>query len=358
MKMKLSYIRDFLHSHGWKMNGGGKIFNHYYPPSPLDLPKEYYIDIPKEEQKGFQAYMNQLIEILVDLYGDVYAIEDFKTFFSTENNILGFQIIDRDTAEGSIQLSRLKGTIDSTYKVIKQSVIFAVSEVAIFGSAKSETKTFLSLCRGRQTQYGSYVVKFELPNNSSTLFQKKNVASLLFETMEFISHLILTYKVEDIDQEFIENYKNQINIELLEAILGLYKEANLNHVKIVLDSHLKDKVHILENIRGKLPYMQLLVSNIKMQILEQIPLEIEGTVQSLKSNNVENGGKVKIETFVSDEKAIVEVKLPSEDYKKAVKAHRTGMRLSIKGIAKPLNTKNRYLIEEVDSFKVLPESFY
>lgn len=354
--INLEHTQEFLETNGWVRGQEGRVFVSYFPPAGLDLPDDYYIDVPKSEGKGFEKYMNQLIDVLEDIYDGRYTRADFETFFSTENNILGVRIIDKDTENGSIGLSRLKAAISSTHKIIKQSVIFAVSEVPIFGSAKNESRDFLSLCRAKQTQHGSYVVKFELPNHLLTLFQKNNVANLLFETIEFLSFISASCEEEDINQDFIDTNKDSLNVELLEAVLMLYKESNFNEVQFILGSNTKNKTHNIGNVRGQLPRMQLLVNSIKKHIIEQVPLEIEGKVLYLKSSNVENGGKIKVETFVSDEKSSVDVQLLSEDYKKAVIAHRTELNVKIKGIAKPLNAKNRYSIENVDYFEVMPNN--
>lgn len=77
--MNLQHTQEFLETNGWIRGEEGKVFVSYFPPPGLDLPDNYYIDVPKSEGRGFHKYMNQLIDILEDIYnGKLIKHTDFN----------------------------------------------------------------------------------------------------------------------------------------------------------------------------------------------------------------------------------------------------------------------------------------
>ena len=84
--MNLEHTQEFLETNGWIRGEEGRVFVSYFPPPGLDLPDNYYIDVPKSEGRGFEKYMNQLIDILEDIYDGRYTRADFETFFSKEQH--------------------------------------------------------------------------------------------------------------------------------------------------------------------------------------------------------------------------------------------------------------------------------
>jgi formylglycine-generating enzyme required for sulfatase activity len=67
--VNLEHAQEFLETNGWVRGEEGQVFVSYFPPSELDLPDDYYIDVPKSEGRGFRNYIDhQLINILEDIY--------------------------------------------------------------------------------------------------------------------------------------------------------------------------------------------------------------------------------------------------------------------------------------------------
>ncbi len=351
MKYKLGNIINFLDSHGWQRIRQTKLFDVYHPPTILELPKEFYIEIPNnEEDRGFKKYIDGIAEILDDVYGDRYAVEDFKTFFASNNSIFRLQIIDHDTKLGTIRLERLKNAFNQVFNSIKQAVVFSVSNQPIFGNAKYEVAQYINFCRGRQTEFGSYILKFELPENHLTLMGERSVPNMLFDSIQFLTYVSSEYDIKDIDKGFIEEHKEYINIELFEAIIKLYKEAEIQNVNVSLDSNKVAKESYYENLRDELGKIQLTVKEIKDILLESVPLETRGIIFRLSSKEIESKGKIWIEADIAEEKQIIEVQLSSERYKKAVEAHKDGVEIYVKGIAKQM--RNKYVLENLEEFNI------
>lgn len=350
MKNKLEYIVSFLISHGWVKKSETKYFSIYHPPEQLNLPAGYYLEIPKHEaDKGFQRYVNELVPVIEDIYSNTYTSQDIISFFTTQNHIFALQIVDNDTKLGSIKLARLKNTFNNIYNSIKQAVIFSVTNMQIFGNAKYEIAQYLNVCRGRQTEFGSYIVKFELPENHLTLLGERSVPNLLFDAIQFLTDISENHQINEIDYNFIEVYSDYINIELFESIIKLHKEAELNDINIYLSSNSTHKVESFKNIRNNLPRIEQTVRAIKDLILQDVALETRGYIFRLTSKDPSEKGKVWIEADIADEKQIIEVLLSGDYYSKAVDAHIKGQEVYVKGIAQ--QSKNRYLIEKIEDFK-------
>ena len=351
MKNRLENIENFFISHGWEKRDRTKQFDFYYPPDSLELPRDFYLEVPSDQNdKGFQRYTEGLIDIIEDIYVDKYPKEDIKVFFSSEKLIFSLQIIDNDTKLGTIRLERLKNAFNNMYTSIKQSVIFSVTNLPIFGNAKYDIAQYMRYCRGLQTDIGSYVVKFELPENHLTLMGERSIPNMLFDTIAFLTEITNSHEVTDINLEFIQKYKELINIELFEAIVKLYKEAELQNANIRLDSNQIAREHHLDNIRNNLGKTEILIKSIKDFILQTIPLETRGHIFRLSSKDPTHGGVVWIEAEIADEKQIIEVRLKSENYFKAVESHKNGYEIYLKGIAR--QTKSKYLIENIQEFEI------
>ena len=68
---KLENIINFLESNGWKRIKRGKLFDIYQPPNNLELPQEFYLEIPNTQHyRGFKKYIKGIIEILDDVYSE------------------------------------------------------------------------------------------------------------------------------------------------------------------------------------------------------------------------------------------------------------------------------------------------
>lgn len=351
MGTKLDYIDNFFKSHGWQKNQKLKHFDIYFPPKKLNLPDEFFLEIPKnQEDKGFSKYIEGIIGVLEDVYIRKYTHEDLLTFFSTDRSIFSLQIVDPDTKSGSIRLERLKNAFDNVFKSIKQAVVFVVSNKPIFGSAKNEVTQYLNFCRGKQTEFGSYIIKFDLPENHLTLLQERSIPNILFDTIDFLSFISEEIEVTDVDNNLINKYQDFINIELFEAIIKLYKEAEIQNVNFKLDSNKVAKEIYFENVRSKLGRLEITVKGIKDLLLKDVPLEARGTIFRLSSKEIEEKGKIWIEAEIAEEKQVIEVQLNSENYKKAVEAHWNGLDVYVKGVAKVL--KSKYVIEDLQEFEV------
>lgn len=350
-RYNLQSIENFLKSHGWSIVGEEQLFVEYAPPKQLNL-DGYSIDIPKSDKdRGFNKYINSLLDTFVDVYVDRFTKEDLATVFQTDKNLFAIKVEGHDTALGTLQLTRFRNSVNTFYQSLRQSVVYAVTHQPIFGKARSEANTYLKACRSKQTAFGSYVLKYELPENNLSLFSERSVPIVLFDAMNFLITISNELNEEDITESFVVGNSNVINVELLESLVKLYKDSRLYNATIQLDSQNYSKEFSITTDKAKIKKMERMVKDIKEILLKRIPLEVEGTIIRLASREVEETGKIVMEVEIGEEWFKLEVLLESNDYKKAVEAHKLSQEVYVKGIAQEL--RHKYLIEELQEFKVI-----
>jgi hypothetical protein len=353
----LTYIQTFLHTHGWQKQATSKYFDCYAAPANLQLPSDFYLEVPRDMQdNGYVRYTDSLIDVLQELYGDLYNIQSIQTFFNTDNAILSLQLEDEDTVQGKVRFERLKALYENSFSALKKLLIFEVTRAPIFGKAQMarDINPYLNRCRGLQTSMGSYGVKLELPE-SLKLELFPNDASIprrFVETLEFLVQTTTPtqWNRVTLDKTFIQRNSRFINIELLDSLVKWLKEASISKLRLGLDHNQYAERRYFAIAKPQLKRMELLVSTIRAIILQENPLELDGNVIKLSSKKPSLQGTIWMEGTISDEKITVEVRLSSEDYAKAAEAHTHGRSVHLVGIAKP-TANNRYLIETLKAFE-------
>lgn len=357
---ELTHIQSFLHAHGWKKQGQSNYFDCYAAPATLQLPTDYVLEIPRDAtDKGYNRYTEGLIDILHDLYGDLYNVQTIQTFFSTDHFILSLQLEDTDTETGKIQLERLKILYDTFFNALKKMLIFDLNPVPIFAKVSMGRVTpYLEQCKALQTIFGSYGIKIEMPEYfQNELFSPTMAIPKQFlDVLEFLitSSQKPMWNRITIDKTFIQRNRAFMNVEMLDAMVKYLKEPALKQLTIRLNNNRSTEVRQFKQIDQLIPNMSKMVSLIKKMVLEENPLEFNGTVTRLNSKNAAEKGNVLLEGVLSDEKIAVDITLFGAHYAKAVAAHGQGRTVFLKGIAKAKGT-NLFSIEKLIQFDFLDE---
>ncbi len=350
--MKLENIKSFLINRNWRQDGSfGQNFDRFYSPQELNLSSNFYLEIPKIGGKsGFQRYAQGIAEILSEIYLESMTVEDIRHIFSHNESVFSLGIADFDTVNGTIRLDRYRQSIDCLFKVIKNAVIFVATGQPIFGNAKIEVAGYINACRILQTAKGSYVTKLELPFKQLNLFSEGSVPDKLIEVIEFVNINVVNTPLNSIDSNYVLANKEYINIELLTSIKNLFKSAEIRDADFTLLTQKSFKKISSRRINEKLNHLEKFIKIVKDILLEEIPLEIIGTIFRLNSKDTQRGGTIWVETEIAEEKEIVEVILNSDMYLEAVEAHKTENRVRIKGLAK--QRRDTYFIGDVEVFVV------
>lgn len=351
VSLKATNITQFLESRGWTISSQSNNFISYAPPFALNLPNGYLFQVPKDEtREGFQEFCQRIISILVDIYEDEFTEDDLAIIFSSRNSVLYFRIADSDTQKGSIKLSRVKLSVEGLYKILQQTVTFISTGNSIFGNAKKEVSQYINSCRYLQTQKGSFVTKIELPTISVNIFDNTLVPDKLFNVLEFIAREGTTKKISELDENYVVQHSDLINVELYFAIYTILKDAKISSANMSLLTQNETKNFDISRISKKLSHFNQYTKKIKEILLRDVPLEIKGLIYNLNSSDPHKGGEIIMQTEIANKKEVVKVRLSRKHYEGlAVNAHGNKMEVRVKGIARLSNGKN-YYIENVDEF--------
>lgn len=359
MKYKKQNIYRFLNKRGWEKSQEGDRFTIFLPPASLNLPEDYRLEIPSNEKlSGFQNYIDGILSVLSDIYENEFVQDDLEILFSKDNSILKFRIFDKETNNGTINFPKYIGSLEAFKKILSQAVTFTITNKPIFGEAKDFVASYLDRCRSLQTEKGSFVTKFQVPNDEiySTVnkITTSNVNDKLFDVLEFVRHEVLRPDNDyRITEEYVSDHQDYINYELLNSIKNLYQKSQINNAEFLLNSGYSSRTVTTEKVQSRLKYFRSYIRNIKEVLLETEPLETIGFIKSLSSSSPQHSenNEVVIHAEVANTEEKIKITLNSNRYLEAIRAHRNEWAIRVKGKARQYKTM--YSIEDLDEFEVI-----
>ena len=353
------YIRNYFLSRGWKLQREGNLFAYFSPPQNIGLPQDYLLELPKtsQNQKGFDNYIERLIEDIIFTLPSESNEEDLKILFSKENSILKYRIFDFDSKDGTISFQKHIDSLESFKKVLSQAVIFTATKKPIFGDAKYEVEGYLNRCRTLQTEKGSYVTKLEIPNDTIyTTFSKietEKINTKLFDTLEYIEENIFNAKSKlIITENYLQDISYILNYELFNSIKNIYTKSHINNLEFQLSSNSSIRKVETERVQKSIPYFSKYLSEIKKILLDLVPLEAIGYIKKLSSLSPLHStrNEVIIDAEVSGNTETIKIILRSEEYIEAIEAHKNEWPIRVKGKAQ--QNKNMLTIKELEEFEI------
>ncbi|AZB10942.1 hypothetical protein EG344_19940 [Chryseobacterium sp. G0162] len=358
---KERYIIDFLLSRGWHIERQGNLFIYFKPDDNLNLPSDFRLEIPKFDQttqKSYDNYISRLIEDLLIFLPFSKNDDDLRIIFSENKSIIKYRVFDNNNADGSISFVNYIDSLDIFKKMLSQSVSFVSTNKPIFADSKLESDLYLQNCRTLQTEKGSFITKIEVPNGelytSISEINSFNVNNKLFDVIDFVQNQILNpYEINHVTENFISDYKDFINFELLNSIKDLYAKTNINNIEFELTNTKLDRTIHTEKVQGRIIYFNKFLRNLKNILLETQSIEVVGYVKKLMSNSPKNSNanEVVLETTISNSKEKIKVILKSDEYIEAIEAHKNEFPVLIKGKAK--QGKTMIYLKDIENFKVL-----
>lgn len=358
MKYRAELILDYFKSRGWRIVGEGAIFYSLIPNINLNLPENFKIEIPKSSDfSGFDSYISRLIEDLVDLFPD-FDKDELEILFHRKNSIIKFRIFDEENVDGTIRIDKFIESIDAFKNVLYNTVSFTVNKQPIFNQTKIEAKEFLNNCKVLQSQKGSYVTRFEIPDQTlHTTFNEistENINNKLFDVLEFVQEEILN---ESKNIDFSETYLNEnssfLNYELLNSIKNIYSKSNISNVEFTLSTVNYERQVTTQKVRSKIPYFDNYLKELKNRLFELTTFKAKGYIKALQSNNPVSSDKNELilDSRKFGFKLDIKFHLRSEEYFEAIEAHKAHKVIYISGKAKEYKTIVH--ITEIEEFKIL-----
>jgi hypothetical protein len=213
-----------------------------------------------------------------------------------------------------------------------------------------EALTFLSGCRFLQTAKGSFVANVELPSaqilrNASLLnpdpVSASEVTRRISDVLGFVVGSVLQPAPNLFSPDHIREHADVVNLNVLEDLDGLFKEAG--------DTTLKFIFHSLENSAAvssdrltpeRTETLTRYVKFVRAVLTEDIPVNVEGKVVELRSRNPQgNRNYVLIQADFDHRPTYFALTLSNERYGTAVQAHRANRRVRVRGDARRMKTQ-------------------
>lgn len=351
-------IIDFLTSRNWEIIREGNKFL-YLKNNSLGLPEDFELEIPKEDKNvAFNNYIERIINEIKYINKNENSIEDIKLLFSKKSSIIKFRVYDNENLNGTIGFENYIESLEFLKKSLSQTVGFVVTKKHIFADAKTETEAYLKHCRTLQTEVGSFITKLEVPNEeiytTVSLINSEKINNKFLDTINFVSEEIINpkHKVE-ITENYLSDYSEFINYELLYSIKDIYNKTQFNNIEYqLLSNKLFRKVNT-EKVQSRITFFNQYLRELKKMLLKNISVEIVGKVNKLSSLSPlsSNNNEIFLTTYVNYQKEKIKLILKSDQYLEAIDAHKNEKYIKVKGIARQGKT---YLsISEIESFQII-----
>lgn len=351
-------IINYLQSRGWKLMKEGNLFFYLKPINELEFPENYILEIPKNDKSI--AFNNYIDRILVDIQlgtSNVNTPDDLKVLFSRDSSILKYRIFDNENSDGTISFQKHIDALDGFKKLLTQTITFVTTGKQIFANSKVEVDFYLKQCKTMQTEKGSYVSKFEIPNNNIqttvSIIESSKINNKLLDVISFINEEIINPKSEIIvDESYISKNSNFINYELMNALKEIYTKTEINNHEFNLSSNISNRRVLNEKVQPRIKYFNTYLKMLKKCLLSFTPIEVSGRVKQLSSISPSSSknNQVVLTAEIGNKEENIKLILKSDQYMEALEAHKNEFKIKIKGKAK--QGKTQLIVSELENFEV------
>lgn len=356
---KTKYILKYFISRGWNISREGNSYFYLKPKKPQKFPAGFLLEIPKNDNsEAFNNYIDRILDELELIVFKENSSDDFRVLFSKDNSILKYRVFDNENIDGTISFQKHIDSLDSFKKVLSQTVTFVSTDKPIFANAKLEVEGYLGLCKALQTERGSFVSKFEIPNtiiySAISKLDTTEVNDKLFDVIEFVDKEIIAPRKEIvINENYIVDNKEYINYELLQSIRDIYSKTEINNLEYQLSSNTSFRSIITEKVQPRLKFFNFYLRELKNVLLNSVSLEVLGKVKRLKSDapltSLRN--EVILIAEIANKEENIKLILKSDEYIEAVEAHKNEKVIRIKGKAR--QGKTMLVIYELEEFEIM-----
>lgn len=356
---RTEFIIKYFLSRGWTISREGNSYIYLKPKKPQKFPPGFLLEIPKQDNSlAFNNYIDRILNELQLIVFNENSSDDFKILFSKDNSILKYRVFDHENQDGSISFQKHIDSLDSFKKVLSQTVTFVSTDKQIFANAKMEVEMYLSLCKTLQTERGSFVSKFEVPNTTiHTAISKLDTSKVndrLFDVIEFVDDQIIEPRKEiSINENYISDNRAFVNYELLQSIRDIYSKTEINNLEFQLSSNLIQRNIITEKVQPRLKFFNYYLRELKNVLLNSISLEVFGKVKRLTSEAplTSRKNEVILTAEIANKEENIKLILRSDEYIEAVEAHKNENTIRIKGKAR--QGKTMLVIYELEEFEII-----
>lgn len=349
-----------MQNRNWRIVREDDRVSELIPPGNFGLPEDYKVIVPKTNDRvDFDKYYNNLLQV----FGDFYLLgkDDLNLILEKEDTILKIRIYDDTTSKGKIGFLRFEGIIESLKAILTDTASFVIDKNITSNRVPAEAHRYMNKCHFLQTEKGSYVAKIQLPSKElikdKELFDRaavyaSEVNDKLNEVLEYVNTQIFTNNVSHIDDNYlIENF-DKLNLKLFKDIESLYQKADIKNVDFSFHNMLESKTIESQDVtKEKVHRLTQFIEGLANQAVETKEVTVRGVITALKSKDPDGGkNSITLTGINEDLPVIASANLSSDQYKEAIEAHKIKEYVQVGGLARTTKTSIRFI--RVDRFVV------
>ena len=347
----------FLHKKDWIELKKDQLADYYQAPENLNFEDRFVVRIPINKKIiDYKQHRDQILKTISEIYN--YSYGDFlKIIFDT--SILRFTL-KNNSDKGSYPLSDFNIFDNTLRSTLLDTASFVIKPEYEMFEIQKEAEIYYQKCKFLTPETGSFVVRIEVQPDKiikKDLFHDEvttsDINDRLFNIMEFLNINILKNEDQSIyDDNFLITHKQYFNKNVLKDFTKLYsttKTLELNYA-----NPLKSVVTIANEVEKK----ELDNINDFIKIVDHnnpfdeniIDIFCENAlIIDLASNDpTEDNNTITLKGKVYNIDSVIKIKLDSQDYKKAIDAHKNKKFISVKGKGEKLKSYYR-----IDNLKML-----
>jgi len=331
----------------------------------------------KEEEYSNYEILMPIKKNLADYYDRLFdAVQVLANFYKKDlinvvNDIIGYytdnikiQLKNDDVENGTIQFNDGLNLIDNAQEMMNAAALSTITKKKSFsGNKPNEVLDFVNSLRLGQTEVGSYIINVIAPLKfieEKTLFGEQNISyerkviKNLSRGLKSLKRAAMKYKEANDFIVFLEQINNGVSSNLCKAVAELSGEEKNKDINIKIEYFNSiDKSKKIDEYDFE-PNEVKIIDKAASYLNEEFWFEeyvIQGFVTRLSRDEKEEKGKITLDCFVEEKSRKVTVVLNSQQYEKAILAHKNHNMLECVG---ELHMKPRYsLMEDVISIEII-----
>ncbi|MGA6118715.1 hypothetical protein [Sphingobacterium anhuiense] len=356
--MMLENITVFLRNRGWRESEQTDKFLLFTPPEEFRTESEFRLYIPlSTENYDINSYLQNLYQTIAEIYS--LKIDDLEAIFNESNSVLKIRIFDKEIVNGKISLKRFDSLIEKITDILSDTASFVIDKNLMSSRVPKEVNRYLQKCSFMQTEIGSFVAKFQLPDKQ-LLKEREAFRDVLYceevnnkfsEVLNFVNDVILESDL-NIDDEFIIRHPHLFNLKLYKDIHSLLENSTINGIDVSIHSTNRTTRVYNENINKlKLYKLENVVNKIKEIGDEVGEFKFTGRILSLKSKDPDGvSNQISIGAADDGVAMTVTINVDSDDYRRALEAHKYKQNIIVTGRGRKSQDKAKII--EVYSFEI------
>lgn len=357
--VSLSSVKRFLSNRGWHLSRSGKGFEFFKPPQELKLPESFEFALPIQQRSiDDTSVVGRAIRSIAEIYGftpseiSVLLTERKKLIQSGdsgESSVWSTRLIGPETADGSISLRVFDLFLSEAKKLLLDAAAFAVTNAPRMESRPASADSFFDSCRFLQTERGSFIASFEIPE---IVVQQRGfdaeevttsaVTAKLIGIIQFIKDRVFNGNQDIFTEEFLLERSDLISYEVLRDFENMLKRSNSEEMEFSLKS-LGEVIRVstghLSDI--KLRDLERFVDFVRDNTTAEFPVDAIGHIVELRSSDPGKDRNYVLVKRSNEHSQDLAMYLTSAQYHVALEAHGSNRSVHVSGMATQLRTKSR-----------------